>query len=122
MKSMRRCSHWRVADPGAIYVGRGRDPRTGQPVGFPWGNPYSLTDYPVEEVVNGYLGHLGRRPDIVEQARLVFATSDACCWCPVPPGPCHGQVLVALGAGLSLEVAGRLWVARRLPGMQPELF
>jgi hypothetical protein len=99
-------------DPYDVYVGRGRDPRTGEP--GEWGNPYShrpsrvpgvIVVPTVEEAIERYRLHLWAeiRSERLSLARLAALDGKALgCWCA--PAPCHGEVLAAAAA----------WAASRL--------
>lgn len=98
--------------PYDIYIGRGRDPRTGKP--GEWGNPYShrpsrvpgvIVVATIEEAVERYRRHLwaeirsGRLP-LDKLAALAGKTLG--CWCA--PGPCHGEVLAAAAAWAAAQL------------------
>jgi Domain of unknown function (DUF4326) len=86
-----------------VYIGRGRDPRSGEP--GEWGNPYShrpsrvpgvIVVASVDEAIACYRRHLWAE---INSGRLSLARLAALdgktlgCWCA--PRPCHGEVLVA---------------------------
>jgi hypothetical protein len=86
-----------------VYIGQGRDPRTGEP--GEWGNPYShrpsrvpgvIVVGSVEEAVERYRRWLW---DQVRCGRLALERLAAVdgqtlgCWCA--PGLCHGEALTA---------------------------
>jgi hypothetical protein len=92
--------------PYDIYIGRGRDPRTGKP--GEWGNPYShrpsrvpgvIVVGSMEEAIDRYRRRLwaeirsGRLP-LERLASLDGKTLG--CWCA--PSPCHGEALAAAAA------------------------
>lgn len=98
--------------PYDVYVGRGRDPETGEP--GEWGNPFShrrsrvpgvIVVSSVEEAIERYRRHLWAE---IRSGRLPFdrlaelAGKTLGCWCA--PGPCHGEVLAA----------GASWAAAQL--------
>jgi Domain of unknown function (DUF4326) len=104
--------HCREA-PYDIYVGRGRDPHSGEP--GEWGNPYShrpsrvpgvIVVATIEEAIASHRRwlweeiRLGRLP-LERLAALAGATLG--CWCR-QPGPCHGHTLTAAA----------LWAASQL--------
>lgn len=84
-----------------VYIGRGRDPRTGEP--GRWGNPFSHRPSSVagvtvvssrEEAIERYRrwlweGIKGGRVDLAELASLHGKVLG--CWCA--PRACHGEVL-----------------------------
>ncbi|HXV06301.1 MAG TPA: DUF4326 domain-containing protein [Solirubrobacterales bacterium] len=89
-------------DPYDIYIGRGRDPRSGEP--GRWGNPFShrpsgqaVTRVATRaEAIERYRAWLWEqikagRVDLDELAALDGKTLG--CWCA--PEPCHGEVLAA---------------------------
>jgi hypothetical protein len=99
-------------EPYDVYIGRGRDPRTGEP--GEWGNPYShrpsrvpgvIVVGSVAEAIERYRRKLweevcsGRLP--LERLAALHGQTLGC-WCA--PGPCHGDVLEAAAA----------WAAQRL--------
>lgn len=99
--------------PYDIYIGRGCDPRTGEP--GEWGNPYShrpsrvpgvVVVGSVEEAIARYRLHLwsqartGRLP-LAKLAALEGKTLG--CWCA--PAPCHGEVLAVAAAWASAQPA-----------------
>jgi Domain of unknown function (DUF4326) len=98
--------------PYDVYVGRGRDPRTGEP--GEWGNPYShrpsrvpgvIVVDTVAEAIERYRAWLWRqaRTGRIELQALAALEGRALgCWCA--PEPCHGEVLAAAAA----------WAARAL--------
>jgi Domain of unknown function (DUF4326) len=78
-----------------VYIGRGRDPRTGEP--GRWGNPFRIgRDGSRAEVIERYGEWLGNE---LERGRIHLrdlAELDGKllgCWCA--PQPCHGEVLIA---------------------------
>lgn len=98
--------------PYDLYIGRGRDPRSGE-LGE-WGNPFShrpsrvpgvIVVASVEEAISRYRRWLW---DELRAERLPLAQLAALdgkvlgCWCA--PGPCHGEVLAAAAS----------WAAARL--------
>jgi hypothetical protein len=86
-----------------VYIGRGRDPRTGEP--GEWGNPFShrpsrvpgvIVVGSVEEAIARYPSHLWEqlRTGRLSLERLAALDGKRLgCWCA--PGPCHGEVLAA---------------------------
>lgn len=98
--SVVHCKH----DPYDVYIGRGKDPRTGERPG--WGNPFRIgPDDERAEVIERYRCWLWRqiksgRIKLPELAALDGKTLG--CWCA--PEPCHGEVLAAAAA----------WAAERL--------
>jgi len=86
-----------------IYIGRGRDPKTGQ-VGK-WGNPYSHLDGTLakfkvdtrEEAIERYAEYIQTRPDLLLALRELKGKILGC-WCA--PKACHGQVLANLANAL----------------------
>jgi Domain of unknown function (DUF4326) len=91
-------------DPYDIYIGRGRDPRTGEP--GRWGNPFRIgPDGARDEVIERYRAWLWAQ---IKSGRIELAELAALhgkvlgCWCA--PQPCHGEVLAAAAA----------WAAQRL--------
>jgi hypothetical protein len=98
-------------EPYDVYIGRGRDPRSGEP--GRWGNPFRTgRDGSREEVIARYAEWLG---DEVDAERISLAEPAARdgrtlgCWCA--PEPCHGNVLVRASA----------WAAKTLSGA-PDIF
>lgn len=87
--------------PYDVYIGRGRDPRSGRP--GEWGNPYShrpsrvpgvIVVPTVEEPIECYRRRLWKeiRSERLPLDRLAaLAGKTLGCWCA--PGPCHGEVL-----------------------------
>src|SRR5262245_13376630 len=98
--------------PYDVYVGRGRDPRTGKP--GEWGNPFShrpsrvpgvIVLATVEEAIERYRAHLweeirSRRLSLERLAALDGKTLG--CWCA--PGPCHGEVLTAAASWAAAQL------------------
>lgn len=93
------------APKGALYVGRGRDPRTGVRVKLPvdLGNPFRFEDHGAEAMrlfldhLGG--GHFGRA--IVAYVVRELPGVDLLCWCA--PRPCHAEVYARLADGEPLE-------------------
>lgn len=79
------CKH----NPYDVYIGRGRDPKTG--VRGPWGNPFVIgCDGDRAEVIERYERYLLESPGLL--ARLYELKGKTLgCWCA--PQPCHGDVL-----------------------------
>lgn len=100
-------------EPYDIYIGRGRDPQTGEP--GEWGNPYShrpsrvpgvIVVPTVEEAVALHKRWLydQLRSGVIPLERMAALDGETLgCWC-CRPGPCHGWNLVAAAA----------WAAERL--------
>jgi Domain of unknown function (DUF4326) len=98
--------------PYDIYVGRGRDPRTGEP--GEWGNPFShrpsrvpgvIVVPTVEEAIARYRLHLWAeiRSGRLSLERLAALDGKALgCWCA--PGPCHGEVLAAAASWAAAQL------------------
>jgi Domain of unknown function (DUF4326) len=102
-----------------VYIGRGRDPRTGEP--GRWGNQFSHQPSRVagitlvatrEEAIESYRRWLWEE---IEAERVDLAVLSSLhgkalgCWCA--PEPCHGEVLEAAAFWALGEQARR--VARR---------
>jgi hypothetical protein len=98
--------------PYDVYVGRGRDPQSGEP--GEWGNPYShrpsrvpgvIVVATIEEAIERYRHHLwaeirsGRLP-LDRLAALDGKTLG--CWCV--PNPCHGEVLAVAAAWAAAQL------------------
>lgn len=110
--------------PYDIYIGRGADPRTGEP--GRWGNPFSHRPSRApgvtmvasrEEAIERYRHWLWDRikaaeVDLAELASLHGKTLG--CWCA--PRPCHGEVLEAAAFWALREQARRL--ARRAEALR----
>ncbi|HVC07285.1 MAG TPA: DUF4326 domain-containing protein [Solirubrobacterales bacterium] len=98
--SVVHCKH----DSYDIYIGRGKDPHTGEP--GRWGNPFRIgPDGERAEVIERYRSWLwtqikSGQIKLAELAALHGKTFG--CWCA--PEPCHGEVLTAAAA----------WAAERL--------
>jgi hypothetical protein len=101
------CRH----EPYDVYIGRGRDPRSGEP--GCWGNPFRIgPDGSREEVIARYAEWLRGEVDAERISLEELAALDGktlACWCA--PRPCHGEVLVRASA----------WAARMLAG-PPNIF
>jgi hypothetical protein len=95
-----------------VYIGRGRDPRTGEP--GEWGNPFShrpsrvpgvIVVGSVEEAIARYRSHLWEE---LRAGRLALECLAALegkrlgCWCA--PAPCHGEVLAAAAAWAAAQL------------------
>lgn len=80
-------------EPYDVYVGRGRDPRTGEP--GRWGNPFRIgRDGSREEVISRYATWLAVEVDAERIGLAELAALDGKvlgCWCA--PRACHGEVL-----------------------------
>jgi hypothetical protein len=102
-----------ASEPYDTYIGRGRDPRTGEP--GEWGNPYShrpsrvpgvIVVATVEEAIERYRRHLwveirsGRLP-LDKLAALAGKTLGCGCH---QPGPCHGWNLAAAAAWAAAQL------------------
>ncbi len=87
----------RTTEAYDVYVGRGRDPRTG--IISPWGNPYSHLDgtmarYRVktrDDAIRSFEEMLDRSPQLLERLHELKGKTLGC-WCA--PLPCHADVLV----------------------------
>ncbi len=104
------------SDPYDLYIGRGRDPHTGEK-GI-WGNPYSHRPSKVpgvivvasaEEAVDSYRARLWRalkdgRLPLERLAALEGQTLG--CWCH-PGSPCHGHILVGASKWAALQLRQR---------------
>ena len=99
-----------------VYIGRGRDPRSGEP--GEWGNPFShrpsrvagvIVVDSVFEALESYRHYIWEE---IRSGRLPLARLAALhgkrlgCWCA--PGPCHGEVLEAAAMWALTEQARRL--------------
>jgi hypothetical protein len=110
-------------EPYDIYIGRGRDPRTGEP--GRWGNPFSHRPSRVagvtavatrEEAIARYAEWLreqieAERITLVELAALHGRVLG--CWCA--PELCHGEVLERASAWAAERLAigaGVFWALR----------
>jgi len=65
--------------------------------------------------VTAYAVDLDRHPELVAAARRELAGVDLACWCRTDAGPCHGDVLVLVAAGVTPHAAAavladRVWV------------
>jgi hypothetical protein len=82
--------------PYDIYIGRGRDPKTGE-LG-PWGNPFKIgPDGDRNQVINKYRAWIKTQPQLL--ARLP-ELKDKTLGCFCAPQLCHGHVLAAMADGL----------------------
>lgn len=98
-----------------IYIGRGRDPRTGEP--GKWGNPFTHRLSRVDGVIV-----VGSRAEAIERYRAwlwqqirsgaislqALAALDGKvlgCWCA--PERCHGEVLAAAAAWAAAQLRAR---------------
>jgi hypothetical protein len=98
--------------PYDVYIGRGRDPASGER--GEWGNPFShcpsrvpgvIVVPTVEEAIERYRLHLWEelRSGRLPRARLAaLAGRTLGCWCA--PGPCHGGVLAAAATWAAAEM------------------
>jgi Domain of unknown function (DUF4326) len=91
-----------------VYIGRGRDPRTGEP--GRWGNPFRIgRDGERDEVIERYRRWLWEKieSDCIDLAELASLHGKALgCWCA--PEPCHGDVLEAAASWALGEQARRV--------------
>ncbi len=95
-----------------VYVGRGRDPKTGEP--GEWGNPFShrpsrvpgvIVVASVEEAIERYRLHLWAEISSGQLSLERLAALDnktLGCWCA--PGPCHGEVLSEAAAWAAAQL------------------
>ncbi len=91
-----------------VYVGRGRDPRTGEP--GRWGNPFRIgRDGNRAEVITEYRRWLWAE---IEAGRVELADLASLddrrlgCWCS--PQPCHGDVLAAAAHWAMEQIAAEM--------------
>jgi len=110
--------------PYDIYIGRGADPRTGEP--GRWGNPFSHRPSRAsgvtrvvsrEQTIERYRSWLWEqiKAGEVDLAELASLHGKALgCWCA--PQPCHGEVLEAAAFWAVCEQARRL--ARRAEALR----
>lgn len=103
-------------DPYDVYIGRGRDPYTGEK--GEWGNAYSHLPSKVpgviavaspEEAVDSHRDSIwralkGGRLSLERLAALEGQTLG--CWCR-QPGPCHGHTLVAASKWAAMQLRRR---------------
>lgn len=76
-------------EPYDVYIGRGRDPKTG--VRGPWGNPFRIGhDGDRAEVIERYERYLLESPHLLASLHELKGKTLGC-WCA--PQPCHGDVL-----------------------------
>lgn len=103
-------------EPYDVYIGRGRDPRTGEP--GRWGNPFSHRPSRAvgvtivatrEEAIERYRSWLWSE---IEAGRIEFAELSSLddkrlgCWCA--PQPCHGEVLAAAASWATKQIAAEM--------------
>jgi hypothetical protein len=80
--------------PYDIYIGRGKDPRTGAP-DLGWGNPFVIgRDGNRDEVVAKYRAWIESQPNLIRRAKLELRGKTLGCWCA--PQACHGDVLIKI--------------------------
>jgi len=92
----------RSGDAYDIYIGRGRDPKSG--ILSPWGNPYShqissIARFHVNsrnEAIERYAQWLPNQRDLIERVCDLEGLTLGC-WCE--PQLCHGRILAALADG-----------------------
>jgi Domain of unknown function (DUF4326) len=91
-----------------VYVGRGRDPRTGEP--GRWGNPFRIgRDGNRAEVIARYRRWLWAE---IETGRIELADLASLddkrlgCWCS--PQPCHGDVLATAARWAMEQIAAAM--------------
>lgn len=80
----------KTVPPGAVYIGRGRGSR--------WGNPFELGRYGDRDtVIAKFRAWVAERPELIAAARQQLRGRDLVCFCA--PRACHGDVW--------LEIANR---------------
>lgn len=107
--------------PYDLYVGRGRDPESGEP--GEWGNPYSHRPSRVPGVIvvgsvdeaiamhRRWLYEQLRSGAISLERMASLAALTLGCWCD-QPGPCHGWTLHAAAAWAGEQLRLRQGAAR----------
>src|SRR5262245_11047920 len=95
-----------------VYIGRGNDPRTGEP--GEWGNPFShrpsrvpgvIVVPTVEEAIERYRRHLWtevRSGCLLLERLAALGGKTLGCWCA--PGSCHGEVLAVAAAWATAQL------------------
>ena len=89
-----------------VYIGRGKDPATGELPAVPWGNSYSHKQVPGTKWVNSRDEAIAKfradlwfrlkfQPGAMEQVAALHGKTLGC-WCH--PKACHGDVLVKAAA------------------------
>jgi len=114
---MTRVVHVFGDEPYDVYIGRGRDPKTGAWHGTiltgkvgDYGNPWShksgtLAQYQVatvEEAIAKFRQYVMGRPDLQLLIRRHLTGKTLACWCKSkknPNAPCHGDVLAEICDG-----------------------
>ena len=75
----------KVVPPGAVYIGRGR--------GSKYGNPFTIgKDGDRTEVIAKYEAWLPTQPELVAAAKVELRGRDLVCFCA--PQACHGHILM----------------------------
>jgi hypothetical protein len=91
-----------------VYIGRGRDPRTGEP--GRWGNPFRIgRDGSRKQVIAAYRRWLWDQlccGEIELRELIALHGKRLGCWCA--PEQCHGQILEAASMWALAEQARRL--------------
>lgn len=101
-------------EPYDVYVGRGKDPKTGHRMsGSLWGNPFPLAEHGPLECMRRYFAYLRANPLLVQRARRELKGKRLGCWCK--PELCHGDVLAALAEGRQLDELEAEWKAAIAP-------
>jgi hypothetical protein len=72
-----------------------------------WGNPFTAVELGGRAAAVAAYNEWIEQPAqaaLREEARAKLAGRDLACWCPLPGGPCHADVLLAVTNG---DVNGR---------------
>jgi len=101
-----------MRDPYDVYIGRGRDPKTGK--AGRWGNPFThkpgtIARYrvkDVDEAISRYRSWLFQQIKNGQISLEELAALDdkvLGCWCA--PGKCHGEILIRAARWAKLKLA-----------------
>lgn len=101
-------------EPYDVYIGRGRDPKTGAfhntiltGKAGDWGNPWThknsaIAEFHVEsreEAIEAFQAYLEEHPELKARIRRELKDKTLGCWCKTakhPTAACHGDVYAAI--------------------------
>lgn len=79
--------------PDTIYVGRDRNGRG--TARHPFGNPYKVKDYGLQEALRLYVEYLRQNPELMRRIKSELRGRNLACWCSLDE-QCHVDILLKI--------------------------